>query len=98
RRPLCVPSRRAPPPPPPPDATVPLHQEDLVSIVSDPEVTSSSVQILHKRPADSNDLVGDYRRSIVSSLFSRMLNDRFTELSRKPDAKFLGAGSGGGAL
>src|SRR5215218_3016250 len=58
-----------------PDATVPLHTEDLVSVVSDPEVTSSSVQILHKRPADRNQLVGDYRRSIVGSLFSRMLND-----------------------
>lgn len=81
-----------------PDRTVPLHTEDLISIVSDPEVTSSSVQILHKRPAESDQSVGDYRRSLVASLFSRMLNDRFGELSRKPDAKFLGAGGGGGGL
>ena len=81
-----------------PDATVPLHTEDLVSIVSDPEVTSSSVQILHKRPADPQSRVGDYRRSLVASLFSHMLNDRFGELARKPDAKFLGAGGGGGSL
>ncbi len=81
-----------------PDNAVPLHAEDLVSVVSDPEVTSSSVQILHKRPAESDDTVGDYRRSIVGGLFSRMLNDRFTELARKPDAKFLGAGGGGGSL
>ena len=73
-----------------PDGTVPLHTDDLVSIVTDPEVTSSSVQILHKRPADSDALVGDYRRSIVSGLFGHMLNDRFTELARKPDAKVLG--------
>ena len=83
---------------PPPDHTVPLHAESLVSIVSDSEVTSSSVQILHKRPAESDQLVGDYRRSIVSSLFSRMLNDRFNELARKADAKFLSAGGGGGSL
>ncbi|MFN7913866.1 MAG: insulinase family protein [Vicinamibacterales bacterium] len=81
-----------------PDATVPLHAESLVSIVSDPEVTSSSVQILHKRPADGDALVGDYRRSVVSSLFSHMLNDRFSELSRKADAPFLSAGGGGGSL
>ncbi|MGE3958903.1 MAG: M16 family metallopeptidase [Vicinamibacterales bacterium] len=81
-----------------PDARVPLHAEDLVSIVSDPEITSSSVQILHKRPAEGHDRVSDYRRSIVASLFSRMLNDRFTELARRPDAKFLGAGGGGGSL
>jgi zinc protease len=81
-----------------PDRTVPLHEEDLVSIVSDPEVTSSSVQILHKRPRDGNQLVADYRRSIVGSLFTRMLNDRFAELARKPDATFLRAGGGGGTL
>jgi zinc protease len=83
---------------PAPDNSVPLHAEDLVSVVSDPEVTSSSVQILHKRPAEPSNTVGDYRRSIVASLFSRMLNDRFTELARKPDAKFLSAGGGGGSL
>jgi len=82
----------------PPNASVPLHTEDLVSVVTDPEVTASSVQILHKRPADSDQLVSDYRRSIVSSLFARMLNDRFTELARRPDAKFLSAGGGGGSL
>jgi zinc protease len=83
---------------PNPDSSVPLHREDLVSIVSDPEITSSSVQILHKRAKEGNQLVSDYRRSIVGSLFTRMLNDRFTELSRKADAKFLGAGGGGSTL
>ena len=82
----------------PPSNVVPLHTDDLVSVISDSEATSSSVQILHKRPAEPDDTVGDYRRSIVSSLFSRMLNDRFTELARKPDAKFLSAGGGGGSL
>lgn len=81
-----------------PDATVPLQTENLVSIVSDPEVTSSSVQLLRKRPAEGDTLVADYRRGIVGSLFSRMLNDRFSELSRKADAPFLSAGGGGGSL
>ena len=83
---------------PAPDGTMPLHSEDLISIVSDPELTSSSVQIMHKRPAESDALVGDYRRSLVGSLFSSMLNNRFGELARKPDATFLSAGGGGGSL
>ncbi len=83
---------------PNPDSSMPLPRQDLVSIVSDPEVTSSSVQILRKRAKEGTQLVSDYRRSIVDSLFTRMLNDRFTELARKPDAKFLGAGAGGGTL
>lgn len=82
----------------PPAATVPLHTESLINITSDTEVTSSTVQILRKRAADGNGTVGDYRRSLIESLFTRMLNDRFEELSRKPDAKFIVAGGGGDSL
>src|SRR4051812_36102448 len=35
---------------PQPDRGVPIHSETLVSVVTDPEVTSSNVQILRKRP------------------------------------------------
>jgi zinc protease len=82
----------------PPDATVPLQQESLVSVTSDPEVTQSTVQLLRKRKADGKTLVGDYRRSLVENLFERMLTDRFGELSRKADARFLGAGAGDDSL
>ena len=51
-----------------------------------------------KQPAERQDRVGDYRRNLVERLFADMLNDRFGELARKPDAKFLGAGAGGGQL
>ena len=53
-----------------PDGAVPIHSGKLVSAIADPEVTSSSVQILHKRAAEPDDTVGDYRRSIVASLFA----------------------------
>src|SRR4029450_8201235 len=73
----------------PPDGSVPLYRETRMNITSDPEVTSSSVQLLRKRPADSDQLIADYRRSIVENLFTRMFNDRLNEITRKPDAKFL---------
>jgi zinc protease len=82
----------------PPDTSVPLHREALVGVTSDPEITSSSIQFLRKRPKDSDQLVGDYRRGIVENLFTRMLNDRFGDLARKPDAKFLAAGGGSDSL
>jgi zinc protease len=82
----------------PPDNTVPLHSDALINVTSDTEVTSTSVQLLYKYPADGNSTVGDYRRSLVQNMFSRMLNDRFDELSRKADAKFLAAGAGGDTL
>jgi zinc protease len=81
-----------------PDATIPLHEESLFKVTTDPEVTQSSVQLLHKRPKDRDQTVGDYRLSLVESLFTRMLNDRFGELARKPDAAFLGAGGGSSSL
>ena len=81
-----------------PDSTVPLSSVTLFSITADPEVTSSSVQWLRKRPKESFRLVGDYRRTIVEQLFARMFNDRFAELSRKADAKFLSAGGSSDSL
>src|SRR5262245_28457081 len=82
----------------PPDSSVPLYRETRMNITPDPEVTSSSVQLLRKRPADSEQLIADYRRSIVENLFTRMFNDRLNEITRKPDAKFLSAGVGSDSL
>jgi zinc protease len=77
---------------------VPLHKETLVSIVTDPEITQSSVSLIGKRPRAPSDRVGDYRRQLVQRFFEQMLNDRLDEISRRPDAAFLGAGMGGGGL
>jgi len=86
------------PAPPARKVTVPLHEETLVSVVTDPEVTQSSVTLLRKRPRLSETTVADYRRVLVSRVFEQMLNDRFEEISRRADAKFLGAGTGSGSL
>jgi len=83
---------------PPPDMNVPLHRELLVNVTTDPELTSSSVEIISKRPRESEQLVSDYRRTISEMLFHQMFDERFNELARKPDAKFLAAGAGGGPL
>src|SRR5262249_6543716 len=82
----------------PPHGHVPLSRGNRMSVPSDPEVTRSSVQLLRKRQADSDQLVGDYRRSLVETLFTRMFNDRLNEIIRKPDAKFLSAGIGSDSL
>ncbi|OFW27329.1 MAG: hypothetical protein A3H97_10795 [Acidobacteria bacterium RIFCSPLOWO2_02_FULL_65_29] len=81
-----------------PDDAVPLHRDLLVNVSADPEVTRSSVEIVRKRRAESQKTTGDYRRMLVESLFRRMFNERFSDLTLKPDAKFLGAGAGGGGL
>ena len=87
--PLVKPAAAAPPRTYP----VPLPSEVLYKVATDPEATQSSVSIVQKRAREPQDRVGDYRRSLVNQLVFQMLNDRFDELSRKPDAPFLSAGS-----
>jgi zinc protease len=77
---------------------VPLQKDLLVSVVTDPELTQSSVNVIRKRPREYEHTARDYRRDLVQRLFEAMLNERFDELTRRPDAKFLGAGIYGGNL
>ena len=83
---------------PMPDRTVPIHKELLVSVVSDPELTSSNVTIERKRPRESEDKVVDYRRDLVQRVLEHIVNERFDELERRRDAKVLSGGVGGGTL
>jgi zinc protease len=80
------------------NAAVPLHKDLLVSVVTDPEVTQSSVTVVRKRPRPGEAHVSDYRRDLVQRIFEQMLNERFDDLSRRSDAKFLDAGVYGGTL
>lgn len=79
----------------PPDRTyeVPLQTELLAKVATDPEAQQSSVSILRKRRRDEEGRVSDYRRDLVHRLAFQMMNERFDELSRKPEAQFLGAGA-----
>ena len=81
-----------------PNRAVPLHRQLLVNVVTDPELTQSAVQIARKHNREASRRVADYRRDLLESLVDRMINERFTELSRRPDAKFLAANAGGGSL
>ena len=77
-------------------AAVPAHDETLVSIETDKEYPSASVALMWLKPRDSTRTVADLRRNYVASLYDRMVNARFNELSQQPDAAFTYAGSGRG--
>src|ERR1700704_1186615 len=83
---------------PEPDRTVPLHSQLLVNVATDPELTRSNVQLVRKRTRETGQRVADYRRGLVQRLIEYMISERFTELARRPDAKFLAAGAGGDSL
>jgi zinc protease len=81
-----------------PDATVPIKPGLDISVVTDPEVTQSSVTVLRKAPERDEVVVADYRRELTERLVEHMMDERFGELARKPDAKFLGASAGSSPL
>lgn len=84
---------RAPEPPPRNDA-VPFHDETLVNVATDPEVQRSSVSVIRKRPRGDEAHVAGYRHDLVRRLIEHMLDERFDEIARRPDAPFLGASAG----
>lgn len=78
---------------PRPTIGVPDNDSTLVSIVTDPEQQSAQVSVLFKHPPAPERTIGDYRRALVGELYNYMLNQRLTEISRRPDAPFAFAGS-----
>ena len=70
---------------------IPDNAAPLVAITTDKEATSSSVDLIFKRPRRSMTTVADYRRDLMAGLYLSMLNNRLSEIAQKPDAPFLGA-------
>jgi len=70
---------------------IPLPPGMMVKVATDPEATQSSISLARKRKREPDNTVADYRRNLAEQMVSQMLNERFDELSRKKDAKFLGA-------
>ncbi|MEO8482843.1 MAG: insulinase family protein [Acidobacteriota bacterium] len=85
-------------PKPRPAYTVKPRTTPAYVVASDPELTSTQVNVYNVIPAREETTIGDYRRQIVEGLFAGMLSDRFDELAQKPNAPFLAANTGRGAL
>ena len=81
-----------------PDYPVPDHAETLVTIVSDPEATSTSIEVYQKLPPREEGTVPSYRASLIDYLYASMLNSRLAELTETSDPPFIGAGGGRGSL
>ena len=75
-------------------AEIPPHRDTRFVTVSDREAQGTSVSVIMKGPFHALETLEDYRRSLVESLAYQMINSRFAELSRRPDAPFLAASAG----
>ncbi len=72
---------------------VPGHKETLVSIASDPELTNDRVSVYIKHDKKESKTYNDYREGLKRQIFNSMMGTRFTEVTQKPDAPFLGGGA-----
>jgi zinc protease len=81
-----------------PEYDVPPHAETLVSVAVDKEAQASGVSVIYKAPRTYPKTVGEFRLELPGLLASFILNERFSDLARRPDAPFLGAGASPGNL
>ncbi len=78
---------------------VPIHEGTLVSICTDKEATTSSIQLMYRHPYKKIKEQKDIRDYIVWGIYNGMLNNRLRELTQEADPPFLFAYSGfGGGL
>jgi zinc protease len=83
---------------PRPAVTLPPHADELVSIETDPEATSTTVSLVSEMPHRPEATKSDYRRMLAERLYATMLNARLDEIRRKPGAPFLFARSSTGGF
>jgi zinc protease len=77
---------------------VPDHDSTFIVVSTDPEATSSEVLVYYKQPARQMITLRDYRRALVEHLYNRMLNERLSEMTRRPGSPFIQAFSGQGSI
>ena len=76
-----------------PTFATPAHADTKVSLVTDKELTDTSMTMVLKLPSRPQGRQSDYRRMVVENVFHEMLNARFAELTQSAAAPFLGASS-----
>lgn len=72
---------------------IPDHAEPLVGIATDREASSTELSAVWMHPVRTTVTVGDFRDDIIDELYDVMLNNRYSEVLRKPNAPFISASS-----
>ncbi len=69
---------------------VPDHNETFVKIVTDPEATMASIDLIYKHHFTRVRSLMDYRERLVQTLYNRMLGRRLSDLTKTADPPFIG--------
>ena len=74
-----------------PDYSIPEVTETRTEVITDPELSYGSVELMYKKPSFPLQTQGHYRQFAEDQLIYSMLNSRLRELTRKSDPPFLQA-------
>lgn len=78
--------------------TIPLSNKNNFISITDPEVPSTSLQLLIKFPSTTMKTENDIRNSMIKTFFNGILSLRLEELSKQDNPPFLGTNIGFGTL
>src|SRR6185503_4582700 len=81
-----------------PDYAVPDRPGTRYTVVTDKEVTTTTVGVFNWMAARDQKTLGAYRQQMVERLFAGLLSDRLDEIAQKPAAPFLAAQTSRGLL
>ena len=80
---------------------LPQNDDPIVGIITDPEATSSSIEVLWKNeplPKEFGNTAEAYMLDLLSTYVSYIMRERFEDITAKPDAPFLSGSLGIGRL
>ena len=75
---------------------IPDNKEPLIAVTTDKEATENYILMFYKHPIKKEKTLGDFKDKMMAELFTGMLNNRFNEISQKPESPYVFAGSGYG--
>ncbi len=78
------------------------NAEPVIGVLTDPEATSSQIEMLWRRqpmiPVALNNTDLAFQFDLIKAFISTIMRERFSDITAKPDAPFLSAGFGVGKL
>ena len=80
---------------------IPRDEQPLIGILTDPERTNSTIELLWKTestPVELNSTDQGFVMDLIESVVAQILSERLDDISSRPDAPFLYAGYGIGNL
>ena len=80
---------------------IPHNEKPLIGVLTDPECSSSSIEVLWRSEANDeayNSTDVGFLTDLTKTVVSLIMSERFSEITSKPGAPFLGADLGTGNL